>query len=167
MSTAGHLTLAVSDGADAAGQGAALAAIRSSAAQHRHPSSSGDPSGGKAAQLLSCLPSSCTSLRTVWDHMLHHVPPCIAAKRAWWSQHAPRLPVTLVTQLSANRLPALRAQCQAWAGPLAAAVFVPLFNPGPDGARQLSTQCQQRLQAAMHAVQEVRFRPHYRALIPQ
>ena len=36
--------------------------------------------------------------------------------------------VTLVTQLSLDRLPALERQCQGWAGPIAAVVYAPLVG---------------------------------------
>lgn len=109
----------------------------------------------RAEQLLSCLPKDCAGRRTVWDHMLQHTPPCIGGQGVWYTKHKPRLPITLVTQLSSNRLQALQAQCQSWAGPLAAAVFVPLFNPGPASSKELSLQSKQRLARAVAAVEEV------------
>lgn len=120
----------------------------------------------KAAALASCLPSSCASQRTVWDSMLKDRPSCIALHRVWWPQDLPRqkgkkvpqqgsLPVTLVTQLSTNRLKALEAQCTAWAGPLAAAVYLPLHNPGALGDTQLSSSSRQKLQAAVAGIEDL------------
>ncbi|KAJ9514859.1 hypothetical protein QJQ45_028596 [Haematococcus lacustris] len=106
----------------------------------------------KAKAVVGCMPDSCLDRRTVWAHMLEDVPPCLAAKRAWWSSQPARHSVTLITQLSADRLPALRAQCAAWSGPLAAAVYLPLHNPGDSGALQLSSANTDRMQAVMNSI---------------
>ncbi|EFJ43106.1 hypothetical protein VOLCADRAFT_96805 [Volvox carteri f. nagariensis] len=44
----------------------------------------------------------------------------------WWSTRKSTVPLTVVTQLSANRLQQLRAMCRAWHGPLSAVVYVPV-----------------------------------------
>ncbi|KAL6753172.1 glycosyl-transferase for dystroglycan-domain-containing protein [Haematococcus lacustris] len=106
----------------------------------------------KAKAVVGCMPDSCLDRRTVWAHMLEDVPPCLAAKRAWWSSQPARHSVTLITQLSADRLPALRAQCAAWSGPLAAAVYLPLHNPGNSGALQLSSVNTDRMLAVMNSI---------------
>ncbi len=51
-------------------------------------------------QLSSCTANNCLAQRTVWDHMLNDVAPCLVPHHTWSSSHAPRLPVTLITQLS-------------------------------------------------------------------
>ena len=43
-----------------------------------------------------------------------------------WSSIPSELPLTIVTTVTPSRLDALEAQCGSWAGPLAAAVYVPL-----------------------------------------
>jgi len=102
-------------------------------------------------QLARCAPDRCLAKRTLWDHMLQDLAPCLRPHRSWWSVHPPRLPVTLVTQLSFDRMSALKAQCQSWAGPLAAGIYVPLL----DTERELSMKSRQRLQAAVAAAQEM------------
>jgi glycosyltransferase-like protein LARGE len=88
--------------------------------------------------------------------MLEDRPSCIAVKKIWWQDgDEARLDVTLVTQLSVNRLQALEAQCKTWAGPLAAAVYLPLHNPGSSGTSELSGSNRQKLQAAVSAVDEL------------
>ncbi|KAG2492048.1 hypothetical protein HYH03_009546 [Edaphochlamys debaryana] len=51
-------------------------------------------------------------------------------------QQPPRdtFPVTVVTQLSVGRLAQLEALCRSWAGPLAAAVWLPLVLKGKNGS---------------------------------
>mmetsp|Transcript_521 Transcript_521/g.1388 ORF Transcript_521/g.1388 Transcript_521/m.1388 type:complete len:455 (-) Transcript_521:411-1775(-) len=109
----------------------------------------------QAQAVLTCLPDSCINHRTTWQHMLDDVPSCIAGSRVWWSEHAAKLPVTLVTQLSVDRIPALKAQCAAWAGPLAAVVYQPLHNPGQAGNVQLSSVNRQKLQTAIALIEEL------------
>lgn len=83
----------------------------------------------QASTLLSCLSDHCHE-RARWWHMEADVPSCLSVRRLWWSAHEPRLQVTLVTQLSFDRLSAVQAQCEAWAGPLAAVVYIPVLHKG-------------------------------------
>ena len=48
-----------------------------------------------------------------------------------WSSIPSELPLTIVTTVTPSRLDALEAQCGSWAGPLAAAVYVPLATVLP------------------------------------
>ena len=114
---------------------------------------------GKTEALLSCFhnksPGSCLAqgAQTSWDHLHQDKPSCLNATRVWWSPQPPGLAVTLITQLSADRLQQLRAQCAAWMGPLAAAVYLPIISPLISGS-QLVAEAAQQLQATAHAVQE-------------
>lgn len=108
-----------------------------------------------AEQVVACLPNSCINRRTTWQHMLDDVPSCLAVKRAWWSEQPPRMPVTLITQLSVSRLQALREQCATWGGPLAAAIYLPLHNPGKAGSVQLSAVNTQKLQTAVSMIDDL------------
>lgn len=87
------------------------------------------PAGSsQASALLSCINDggSCADSPTTWGHLLGDKPSCFTAQRAWWSAKPAGLQVTLLTQLSLNRLPQLKAQCAVWKGPLAAVVYLPL-----------------------------------------
>ena len=110
---------------------------------------------GQGEQVLGCMPSSCMKQRTLWQHMLDNVPPCLVASRVWWSDQPARLPVTLVTQLTMGRLDALKAQCAAWAGPLAAAIYIPLYEAGASEESQLQPANQQKLQTATAAIEQL------------
>lgn len=56
-------------------------------------------------------------------------PPCsLVLHRVLWSSIPSELPLTIVTTVTPSRLDALEAQCGSWAGPLAAAVYVPLTS---------------------------------------
>ncbi|GLC50652.1 hypothetical protein PLESTB_000403600 [Pleodorina starrii] len=67
-------------------------------------------------------------MRTNWAQFVDDLPSCLVTERVWWSVKAAGIPVTLVTQLTGERLDQLRAQCSTWRGPLAAVVYLPLFN---------------------------------------
>ena len=57
---------------------------------------------------------------------------------AWWSDRPPAVPMTIVTQLSFDRLDQLEAQCRSWHGPISAVAYLPLDSKGGDsrGAMQ-------------------------------
>lgn len=97
------------------------------------PTPSGDTGDARAAAILGCFKSTdCTKQPTDWSTFLEDRPCCVQAARVWWSRapSPPSFPVTLVTQLSVDRLQQVRAQCATWGGPLAAAVYLPLLMPG-------------------------------------
>lgn len=64
----------------------------------------------------------------------------LQAVQIWWSP-APESPnpVTLVTQLSHDRLPQLEAQCASWGGRLSAVVY--LSVPASPKADDVSVPC--------------------------
>ncbi|GLI66615.1 hypothetical protein VaNZ11_010539 [Volvox africanus] len=106
----------------------------------------------KAALFMKCFENQdCLAKRTVWEHFTEDIPSCLATVRVWWSNKPPGIPVTLVTQLSVERLDQLKSQCATWQGPLAAALYIPLHNPS---AVELSEASQQRLQALIANVDE-------------
>ena len=110
----------------------------------------------RASELLSCF-DDCLAAKTSWMQFLDDRPPCLKAAKVWWPAARPAgtppnlLPVTLVTQLSVDRMEQVKAQCSTWLGPLAAAVYLPLVNPD----EQLSDANQAKITAAIVAVQEV------------
>lgn len=50
--------------------------------------------------------------------------------KAWWSQKAPAVKVTIVTGLNPSRVNQLQSQCTSYKGPISAAVYEVLHNPG-------------------------------------
>ena len=130
-------------------------------------------SSSKAEAVQQCLNApGCHASTTTWDHMLEDRPSCLTAHKTWWSSDdndkpsqvtaggsSSPFPVTLVTQLSLNRLPQLRAQCATWRGPLAAVVYLPLLREGGEeeggGEGKLSTAAAEKLQAAAAEVEEL------------
>lgn len=97
---------------------------------------------------------ACLHARTRWQTLTEHKEPCIAARHVWWSSYPPKLPVALVTQLSIDRLPALEDQCKAWAGPLAAVVYVPLLHTNLT-ASALTQEHESQLEAAAASVNKL------------
>lgn len=55
-------------------------------------------------------------------------PASFKAAGAWWSKKPLTIPLTIVTQLSANRMTQLWMQCKSWPGPLSAAVLIPIIQ---------------------------------------
>lgn len=100
--------------------------------------------------IMSCFKSDCLDKKTTWQHLANDLPTCLKATKVWWSGKMAQLPVTLVTQLSADRLKQLRAQCMAWKGPLAAALHLPLI-----AGAQLSSENHFKIQAAAAAIDQL------------
>ncbi|EFJ49324.1 hypothetical protein VOLCADRAFT_80793 [Volvox carteri f. nagariensis] len=106
-----------------------------------------------AALLMKCSErQDCLTKRTVWEHFTSDLPSCLVNARVWWSSKSLGIPVTLVTQLSAERLDQLKAQCATWGGPLAAALYVPLHNPS---ATELLETSRQKLEAMIAHADEL------------
>ncbi|KAG2493832.1 hypothetical protein HYH03_008050 [Edaphochlamys debaryana] len=95
---------------------------------------------------------NCLAKRTAWEHFSDDLPSCLQPARIWWSPRPPGIPVTLVTQLSADRIAQLKAQCATWGGPLAAALYLPLHNPSDV---ELSAANKQKLQAMVDSADEL------------
>ena len=106
----------------------------------------------KASAILDCFAGDdCLSSPTVWNTFLEDRPACLKPHRIWWSSRPSPFAVTLVTQLSADRLPQVRAQCATWSGPLAAVLYLPLVNVT---GGVLSQAQERRLQNAEAAVED-------------
>ncbi|GLI66616.1 hypothetical protein VaNZ11_010540 [Volvox africanus] len=90
----------------------------------------GDDTQDKALHVKKCLENQdCRNHRTSWSHLKNNLPSCIITHRIWWSNKTAGIPITLVTQLSSERLEQLDAQCRTWRGPLAAVVYLSVLNP--------------------------------------
>ena len=57
--------------------------------------------------------------------------------RIWWSKKHSNINMTITTSLTTDRLQALFAQCDSWAGPTSAVLYVPLVVD--KGIRQLAS----------------------------
>ena len=80
------------------------------------------------AQLTTCLNRSqpmpfqySSKARALADEMSP-----LPVAGAWWSRSQPAVPVTIVTQLSFDRLEQLEAQCRSWHGPISAVAYMAL-----------------------------------------
>ena len=62
--------------------------------------------------------------------------PCsLKVEAIWPSKLGPRFDLTVVTQLSFDRMPALFNQCSTFTGPIAAAVYLPLIQQSTEEAQ--------------------------------
>ena len=66
---------------------------------------------------------------TTWEGAMGDSPAKLHALSSWWSSKPLLIPLTVVTQLSANRVTQLWAQCRSWPGPLSAAIHIALQQP--------------------------------------
>lgn len=107
----------------------------------------------RASHIMDCYDTEeCGTRETKWSTFLKDRPACLRPHRIWWSTRQPAVPVTLVTQLSADRLPQIRAQCATWSGILAAALYVPLVNVSQG---RLSNGQQHRLRMHADAIEDL------------
>ena len=77
--------------------------------------------------------------RIAWAH-IHpdHRPPFrwvrrLLLHRVWHSRAPPAVQVTVVTGLNPSRLDQLEMQCRSFSGPISAAVYLVMHNPGGNG----------------------------------
>ena len=113
--------------------------------------------GSKAVALQACLNAPrCKLRRTIWSDMLDDLPPCIEVHKVWWDEagQTRSFPVTLVTQLSVNRLPQLQAQCTTWRGPLAAVVYLSVIEEQA-GEGSLSEAASRKVEQAASDVEQL------------
>ena len=78
-------------------------------------------------RLMECLNSNQprewkTSIKRALRDKMTAVP----VAGAWSTRHPPKVPATLVTQLSLDRLEQLEAQCRSWSGPISSVVYMAL-----------------------------------------
>jgi len=96
-----------------------------------------------ADMLTTCINSGYQPRNMSWELALTDKMPALKAVKAWWSAaNDTDNPVTLVTQLSVDRLHQLAAQCHAWAGRLSAVVYlaVPAYPGANDDAAESASE---------------------------
>ncbi|GFR42280.1 hypothetical protein Agub_g3178 [Astrephomene gubernaculifera] len=91
---------------------------------------------------------------TTFLSFMSGVPLSLRLGRAWWSQKSSRLPVTMFTTATMDRLDMLETQCRNYAGgPHASAVYLPLVQS--NSADKLTYENEQTLLAAEARIQEL------------
>lgn len=85
-----------------------------------------------STQLVECLNEAfdediATSWKRAMDSKFKNEASLYAAG-AWWSKKQPPVPLTIVTQLSSNRISQLWAQCQTFPGTISAAIHLGLYQ---------------------------------------
>lgn len=78
--------------------------------------------------LISCVNTDYNIKNMTWVRAMNDELNSVALAGVWWSQKDRSVPLTIVTQTSADRLYQLHAQCKSWQGPLSAAVYVSLHE---------------------------------------
>ncbi|KAF5826066.1 glycosyl-transferase for dystroglycan-domain-containing protein [Dunaliella salina] len=89
---------------------------------------------------FECLNSGNFS-RTTWNGYVHESERSnVSFDTCFQSRKPQRNNLTIVTQLSSDRLEALKRQCKHYLGPIAAAILVPLVQPDREGTSELSAR---------------------------
>lgn len=82
--------------------------------------------------LVSCVNQDYQIKNMTWIKAMNDELNPVALAGVWWSEKNRSVPLTIVTQTSADRLYQLQAQCKSWQGPLSAAVYVALHQETVD-----------------------------------
>ncbi|GAX84389.1 hypothetical protein CEUSTIGMA_g11811.t1 [Chlamydomonas eustigma] len=86
-------------------------------------------SPNRGEQIKNCLNENFDFKRTNWNDTIERdAPSNLKVETTWSSSHVSRYDLTIVTQLSFDRMPALYNQCSTYPGPMAAAVYLPLLQ---------------------------------------
>lgn len=93
---------------------------------------------------------------TTWQMVTDEEATNITVSHIVWSKRSPssRIPLTITTQLSLNRLHQLEAQCRAWAGPISAVAYLAIIqhvdqkSKLPDRVRAAHSRTASALQSA-------------------
>lgn len=91
--------------------------------------------------------------KTSMRHALRDEMSAVPLAGAWSSRHPPKVPATLVTQLSLDRLKQLEAQCRSWSGPISSVVYMAL-RLRDDWVKEVPPTTSDSLQAALEELKE-------------
>lgn len=102
-------------------------------------------------ELVDCINRKYTPSAhgTTWDEAMDDILPSFVAAGSWWSNKPLLIPLTVVTQLSANRVTQLWAQCKSWPGPLSAAVHISIVQSSSTPLNSQNSQLLTRTVRAM------------------
>lgn len=91
------------------------------------PLVSADPADqAQANALLDCVNGKYSPKPVSWSSAMSDAPASVRILGLWWSSKVMSSPVTVVTQLSVDRMTQLRKQCESWNGRLSAVVYLAL-----------------------------------------
>ncbi|KAF5826120.1 glycosyl-transferase for dystroglycan-domain-containing protein [Dunaliella salina] len=121
--------------------------------------------GNRFLELESCINPKDPPRKTSWSSSLQSCSEfsCtsnVILRKTWFSSEKPRIPVTIITQLSIDRKEVLQRQCKSYMGPVVAAVYAPLIQPDwlnasntpSEHNEQYLTQIEQQLTAIHRSV---------------
>ncbi|GFH30314.1 uncharacterized protein HaLaN_29145 [Haematococcus lacustris] len=63
-----------------------------------------------------------------WKLAMADTPAALKVAGAWWTRKVAKVPATLVTQSTVDRIPQLYSQCKSWQGPLSVALYLGLLQ---------------------------------------
>lgn len=79
-------------------------------------------------QLVDCINSKYQRKNMTWTLAMADEPASVEVVGAWWTNKTARVPATLVTQGTVDRIPQLYAQCRSWPGPLSVVLYLGLLQ---------------------------------------
>lgn len=77
-------------------------------------------------QVVECINEKYVRKNMTWDAAMSDDLASVQVAGAWWTAKRRRVPVTLVTQSTVDRIPQLYAQCKSWGGPMAVVLYLGL-----------------------------------------
>jgi hypothetical protein len=87
----------------------------------------------RASEVKECLNGDYSFRKTTWNHSIEDNELAnLRVEAIWTSKRPQRFALTVVTQLSWNRMPALLNQCSTFTGPMAASVYLPIVQEKGD-----------------------------------
>lgn len=79
--------------------------------------------------MMKCINERYVPRVVTWNKAMADVLPSVKTVGIWWSNKTASIPMTIVTQLSYDRIDQLKAQCDTWGGPISAVVYLGLLQP--------------------------------------
>jgi hypothetical protein len=79
-------------------------------------------------QVVDCINQKYQRKKMTWAVAMADEPASVEVVGAWWTNKTARVPATLVTQATVDRIPQLYAQCRSWPGPLSVVLYLGLLQ---------------------------------------
>ncbi|KAL6763415.1 glycosyl-transferase for dystroglycan-domain-containing protein [Haematococcus lacustris] len=79
-------------------------------------------------KVVHCINEEYVPRNMTWKLAMTDTPAALKVAGAWWTRKVAKVPATLVTQSTVDRIPQLYSQCKSWQGPLSVALYLGLLQ---------------------------------------